>query len=248
MDSVVQKTKNSSYFIKRVLGAALTVGMLVGISVANYTPPVAGLRVTANITLANSKRNDPTNVAVWLEPVSSKSQAAAERQTKDPLEIKQKGKIFSPRVLISRVGQQVDFPNLDPFPHNIFSNSDVRKFDLGLYQAGESRSLTFNRPGVVPVYCNIHPQMKAYVVVVRTPYYGLSNKSGEVSINDVPPGKYTVKVWHERSNQDTLDELARVVTISPDKTSLGTIQVDETGGAFTLPHKNKDGKEYAPSN
>src|SRR5687768_5244525 len=110
MDFDVQKTKNSSYFMKRILGAVLTVGMLVGVSVASYTPPVAGLRVTANITLANSKRNDPQNIAVWLEPVSSKSQATAERQTKDPLEIRQKGKVFAPRVLISRVGQQVDFP------------------------------------------------------------------------------------------------------------------------------------------
>ena len=167
------------------------------------------------------------------------------KQTMPYPTMRQKGKKFVPKVLLVPNGYYVSFPNDDPFPHNVFSPSEVKKFDLGLYQAGDSRDQLMNRVGVVPVYCNIHPQMKAFIISVKTSYYGLSNENGKVEIENVPNGKYTLKVWHERATAETLNKLSREVTVTAAGANLGNIQVDEDGFT-TIQHKNKDGKDYSP--
>jgi plastocyanin len=147
-------------------------------------------------------------------------------------------KEFSPHVLVIPVGSTVSFPNHDPFNHNVFSLSEEAPFDLGLYSRGQARSVVFARPGVVRVYCNVHAQMSALIVVRDNPYFTQPGSDGSFSIGGVAPGRYVLHVWHERAAEVTQ-------TIQVPSSGLGglTIQLDARGYRFR-PHLNKDGKPY----
>lgn len=125
----------------------------------------------------------------------------------------QKDAMFEPSVLAVPVGTTVEFPNLDPFFHNVFSYSKTKKFDLGRYPRGESQDVTFDTPGVVQIFCEIHYSMRAYVHVVTTPYAAVSNERGEFVIPDVKAGSYTLRVWQEK-----LPELTIPLTVTTDST------------------------------
>jgi hypothetical protein len=146
---------------------------------------------------------------------------------------------------VVRVGSVVDFPNHDPFFHNVFSLFDGKRFDLGLYEAGATNSVRFDHVGVSYLFCNIHPEMSAVVVAVDTPYYGVSDKAGNVTIENMPDGRYELHVWYERSVPDALKGLTRSVHVAADSRDLGTIAVPQDP-AFTPAHKNKYGQDYAP--
>ena len=103
---------------------------------------------------------------------------------------------FIPRVLPVVIGTTVDFPNNDKTFHNVFSTSEAKKFDLGLYPAGKSRNVAFDKAGVVKILCNVHPNMESYVVVKEHPYYAVSDARGNYRVNGVPLGKYRLEVWH----------------------------------------------------
>ena len=103
---------------------------------------------------------------------------------------------FSPNVLIVPVGTTVQFPNRDPFFHNVFSYSSAARFDLGRYPRGESKSVGFDQPGVVKVYCEVHESMRAAVVVVRNPFHAVVAPDGTFRIANVPAGRHTLVVWH----------------------------------------------------
>lgn len=124
------------------------------------------------------------------------------RQANTPLSaaskavVDQKELQFIPRVIAIIVGKTVDFPNNDKTFHNVYSNSEAKKFDLGLYASGQSRSVNFNKPGVVKILCNVHPNMEAYVVVKEHPFFSVSDARGNYSIGTAPLGKYRVEVWH----------------------------------------------------
>jgi len=122
---------------------------------------------------------------------------------------------------------------------------DGKRFDLGLYEAGTSRSVRFDRPGVSFLFCNIHAEMSAVVVVVDTPYFAMSDRAGHLAIPDVPDGRYQMHVWYERSLPESLKALSRVVTVSGKTRSLGAIRVVDNPN-FTLAHKNKYGEDYVP--
>ncbi|KAF0250143.1 MAG: hypothetical protein FD167_458 [bacterium] len=237
----VQKVNKKVFFSRLLVLMVLLVTSFSTFQIS-YSAVVAA-KVEATISLVNSKKNDISNIAIWLEPVGSAGRLP--KQTMPYPTMRQKGKKFIPKVLFIPNGYYVSFPNDDPFPHNVFSPSEVKKFDLGLYQAGDSRDQLMNRVGVVPVYCNIHPQMKAFVISVKTSYYGLSNENGKVEIDNVPNGKYTLKVWHEKATVETLNKLSREVSVTGAGVNLGSIQVDEAGFSSTQ-HKNKDGKDYSP--
>lgn len=181
---------------------------------------------------------------VWLMPLG--------QPVSDPAELKpvravlrQKNKAFEPHLLAVTKGSVVDFPNLDPWFHNVFSLFDGKKFDLGLYEAGTTRTVHFDREGVSYIFCNIHPEMSAVVVVVSTPFYAVVSGSGEFSIPAVVPGRYTVHVWTENSSPETLAALTREVDISQTSHSLGLLRVRETDSVRTV-HKNKYGQDYEP--
>ena len=108
----------------------------------------------------------------------------------------QENKSFKPRVLPIKVGTEVGFPNMDPFYHNVFSYSKLKKFDLGRYPTGQSKSITFTEAGVVKVFCEIHSQMKGYIVVLDTDAFCVPDDSGAIRIKDIPPGKYNLVAWH----------------------------------------------------
>jgi hypothetical protein len=108
----------------------------------------------------------------------------------------QKDMKFIPHVLPVRVGTRVEFANNDKTFHNVFSLSEPKKFDLGLYSPGRRRSVTFDRAGVVRILCHVHPNMEAYVVVKSHPYFNVPDSRGNYSLNGIPLGKYRVEVWH----------------------------------------------------
>jgi len=109
----------------------------------------------------------------------------------------QRGEQFSPRVLAITVGTKVDFPNNDITFHNVFSLSRVKHFDLGRYQPGKTGAVVFDHPGIVPVFCDIHSHMSAYILVFVHPFFSLTDDNGDYAISGIPPGSYTVLVWSE---------------------------------------------------
>jgi plastocyanin len=151
-------------------------------------------------------------------------------------------KTFSPHVLVVPVGTTVAFPNHDPFDHNVFSVSDSNSFDLGLYGRGEGKATLFRYPGLVRVFCNVHPRMVALVQVMATHHFAQAGGDGSFTISGVEPGTYKLHVWHERASQ----EFVRDVVVGPN--GVADIQVALNARGFRWqPHKNKFGKDY-PTN
>src|SRR3984893_4325736 len=204
--------------------------------------------ITGKVELAFSqdpnvrKHLDYSGVVVWLEPVSG---AGVMRAASHHAEMLQKNKTFTPHVLAITVGTTVDFPNRDFIFHNAFSNYNGETFDIGLYPPHTTKAIAFNRPGVVRVFCNIHPTMSAVIVVLKSPYFSVSDRNGAVQIADVPPGSYRLRVFHERATEQTLEALSRIVEVPPEGLQVPAISVSESG-YLQLPHKNKFGKEYPP--
>lgn len=191
---------------------------------------------------------DQSNVVVWLTPLDRAVAAPVVASDSKALpKMIQHNKMFEPHLLVIQAGTLVQFPNLDPFFHNVFSLFNGKRFDLGLYEAGTSKTVRFDRVGVSFLFCNIHEGMNAVVVAVPTPYFGVSDRSGHLSIPNVPDGRYRMEVWFERSSPEGLKNLARVVMISaaPSSRSLETISVVDDPN-FTLAHKNKYGEDYVP--
>jgi plastocyanin len=206
------------------------------------------LTVKGHVTVAGSAsraRLDNGEAVIWLNPVGDQVDPAAvgNRPAEGHYQLLQQGRRFRPHVLVVPAGAVVEFPNNDPFFHNVFSLFDGKRFDLGLYEAGSTKSVTFGMPGISYIFCNIHPEMSAVVVVTRTPYYAVSNRQGDVLIKHVPPARYELNVWHERCLPDTLRALSREIIVSPTSTSLGEIPLLEAGDLLAK-HKNKYGRDY----
>lgn len=201
----------------------------------DINPGAAGSRAGADLS----------NVAVWLKSLDHATKSSGALDSRPVPQMVQRNKTFEPHVLVVETGTTVLFPNKDPFLHNVFSLFDGKRFDLGFYEAGSSKSVRFDRAGVSFLFCNIHEEMTAVVVAVDTPYFGLSDRSGRVVIPNVPDGRYQMHVWYERSLPENLKNLDRVVEVSSSKRSLDRIRVVENA-AFTVAHKNKYGQDYVP--
>jgi plastocyanin len=187
-----------------------------------------------------------SDVVVWLKPLDRPAaETALVEKTNDKFQLVQKDKNFQPHLLVVPVGSVVDFPNHDPFFHNVFSLFDGKRFDLGLYEAGATNSVRFDRLGVSFLFCNIHPEMSAVVVALDTPYYAVSDRAGNITIRNVPDGKYEMHVWYERSLPEDLKALRRTVSVSATTKDLGTISIPGNPD-FSPAHKNKYGQDYAP--
>src|ERR1700739_1273105 len=148
---------------------------------------------------------------VWLEPLGDTSVLPFTPQGHYTL--LQKNRTFMPHLQVVPVGRVVQFPNADPFFHNVFSFFDGKRFDLGLYEAGTSKSVTFSRPGVSYIFCNIHPEMSAVVISLSTPLYSIAATNGQIRLRDVPPGDYELHVWVEGEMQPALEKLTRKVHV-----------------------------------
>jgi plastocyanin len=204
-------------------------------------------RLTATVRVMNEKKKaqDSSNVVLWLTPTEGTrfSSAPTARPSPRP-RLVQKNKSFEPHLLVVPVGTTVEFPNRDPFFHNVFSLFEGKRFDLGLYEAGSTRNVVFDKPGISYIFCNIHAEMSAVVLVMNTPYYGTSDRHGQVLFDDVAPGRYILRVWYEGALPDALNALTRDVTISDSTSTLGLLRVP----ASNLPqeHKNLYGRDYTP--
>jgi plastocyanin len=177
---------------------------------------------------------------IWLNPLHA---GAAPPVAPGAFTMMQKNKMFMPRLLVVPVGSSVAFPNADPIFHNVFSLFDGRRFDLGLYEAGSTRSVVFSREGVSYIFCNIHSEMNAVIIALATPYYGLADQQGVFHVKDVPDGDYELHMWIEGQGQGSLDQLTRRVHISGETTDLGMIR---SGHPDQQQHLNKFGQPYEP--
>jgi plastocyanin len=202
------------------------------------------VEVTAKLTIAPrepGRRAEKTPVAViWLSPSGS---TFAPTVAPGNFTLLQKNKMFTPHLLVVPVGSSVAFPNADPFFHNVFSLFDGRRFDLGLYEAGSTRSVVFSREGVSYIFCNIHSEMSAVVISLATPFYGFADPQGVFHIKDVPDGEYELHVWIEGQKQDSLNRLTRRVHIAGEAADLGEIH---SGRPDWQKHLNKFGQPYEP--
>jgi plastocyanin len=208
--------------------------------------------LTARIAIMSegkpARSHEANNVVVWLTPAAGAVKPVTFREAQPP-RLVQRNKSFDPHLLVVPVGSVVAFPNHDPFFHNVFSLFEGKRFDLGLYEAGSTRDVHFDKPGISYIFCNIHPEMSAVVVALDTPYYGISDRQGQVVIGGVPMGKYVLRMWHESALPETLRAMTREVTISATSSTLGVLRLAESD----LPkgHKNLYGMEYdspAPDN
>jgi plastocyanin len=214
------------------LAAALTGATVTGHHAPGHRPPpVTGTLVVWD--KGDRQAADVAQAVVWLEG------AFADSAPPDTATVLTEGKEFRPRVTVVTVGSTVAFPNNDGFNHNVFSVSPEGAFDLGLYGRGRSRSADFPRAGLVRVYCNVHATMSAFVLVLPTGRSARPAADGSFRIDGVPPGRYTLKAWHERA--DAMAE--RVVVVPPGGAADLRIELDARQFK-TVEHLNKFGKPY----
>lgn len=166
-----------------------------------------------------------------------------EQLPKHVYRLTQKDKHFTPHLLVMTMGSSVEFPNKDPFFHNVFSVYEGTRFDLGLYESGTSRTVKFTKPGPSYIFCNIHPQMSAVILALPTPYFGITDNRGEFAIRGVPPGEYDLRFWYERATPKQLEQLGRRITVSGSEMTLPAIEL-ESAPSLAEGHKDKYGKDY----
>jgi plastocyanin len=210
--------------------------------------PAQVATVRGRVEVIGARPSHPASIpstVVWLTP-----QAGSENEipkvaprTDGSLRLVQKNKNFEPHILVVPVGSVVEFPNRDPFFHNVFSLFEAKRFDLGLYEAGSSRMVHFDRAGVSYIFCNIHPEMSAVVITLATPFYAVSTAAGQLSIPDVPYGRWVLHIWSEHGPPEASQTETRDITISEASPALGVIRVPAANGQV-LAHKNKYGRNY----
>ena len=202
------------------------------------SPAGAGV-VEGRVVLARSGTPvpDASNAIVWIEGLHAGGSGAAAQG-----EMRSEQKRFAPRAIALRKNGTVQFPNVDAIYHNVFSVSGTNRFDLGLYRSGVAKERKFEDPGLVRVYCNIHPQMVGFVMVVDSDFAAVTGPDGSFRFQGVPAGTHVVRVWHEEGGETPV---LTPVTVSGGPGAPLTIRLDVTSYK-PLPHKNKYGKDYPP--
>ena len=194
---------------------------------------------------SRSTAKDASRIVVWLTPIDTVQPVSTTTTPRAHYRLLQRNKRFDPGLLVVPVGSVVDFPNYDPWFHNVFSLYRGKRFDLGLYQAGAKKSVKFDRIGPSYLFCNIHSEMTGVVLVVDSDFFGITDKNGHYSIPGVAPGRYLLQVWYENATPESLQALQRQVTIQSDNQSLPAISVKAAKQA-PAEHKNKYGQDYDP--
>lgn len=223
-----------SQFTTAVSRAAALLAVLAG-TVAGQG---AGASVTGQVAILErpgEETEDLANVVVYLEPASPSARAkvAAPTNTTIALEKRQ----FSPRVRVVVEGSKIDFPNQDPWNHNVFSKVNGG-FDTGVFGRNKSKDQVFKEAGVYSLYCNVHPRMTAFVIALKTPYFTQAGADGRFALENVPPGQYKMTIWHDRTNTVVKD-----ITVAA--TGVANLRADlDARGYKYVQHKNKFGQVY----
>jgi plastocyanin len=207
---------------------------VIAVGLLGAVPPARAGTVNGRVELLQKGGRpvgDRSDVVVYLDGVKARPRPA--RAT-----VVMKGKSFNPHLVVVPVGSTIEFPNDDPILHNAFSLSGENRFDLNLYKRPKSGSWTFQAPGLVRVYCNIHPQMSALVLVRDNPFFTRAAADGAFTLEDVPPGRYTLKAWHERAG-----EVAQPVTV-PVEGDVRAELVLDSSTYKRASHTRKDGSAY----
>jgi plastocyanin len=186
-----------------------------------------------------SPRADASGAVVWIEGLRLPA-GAAPASGIARAQMKSSGKKFVPRVVAVARNAEVEFPNADPIYHNVFSVSPLNRFDLGLYRSGSSKGRRFDAPGLVRVYCNIHPQMVGFVFVVDSDFAAVTGPDGAFRFDDVPAGQWEVKAWQEEGG-----EASALVTVRARAEAPVALRLDASEYRPQA-HKNKYGKDYLP--
>jgi plastocyanin len=194
---------------------------------ASATAYAAGGKIAGKVKAEGSAEE----IVVYVENVSG----ASASKTDQP-KMTQKNTSFAPGSLIVKKGQKVEFPNEDKFHHNVFSVTPGNTFDLGMYRAGESKTVEMKAAGETDVYCNIHPEMKAKILVLQNDYFAKVGKDGSFTIDGVPPGDYSVVAWSTKHQPQKIQVSVKDGASSPASFSLA----ERKGGK----HLNKDGAQY----
>lgn len=215
----------------------LLVGIVALLAAGGFV--IAG-RISGHIVILE-KDNKPSpdlgDAVLYLEAPGTAANAAK------PVivEIAVTDKTYAPHVVVVPLGSTVRFPNHDPFNHNVFSVSEPNTFDLGLYGRGEVKSHTFDHSGLVRVYCNVHPRMVAYVLVMENRFYAQPGNDGSFAIDNVPAGRYRLHVWHERIPSEVVKDVSAAGAESD-------LQIALNARGYTWrAHRNKYGRNY-PTN
>lgn len=209
----------------------------VAVSLAVFASTLQGQgRVTGQISILERPgevSEDLANAVVFLDPVTAKSKAPAPTNTTIALEKRQ----FSPRVRVIVEGSRIEFPNQDPWNHNVFSKTNGG-FDTGVYGRGKTKDQKFDQAGVYSLYCNVHPRMTAFVIALKTPYFTQAGADGRFTLENIPAGQYRLNVWHDRTALVTKE-------LTVPATGLADVRADlDARGYKYVQHKNKFGQIY----
>ena len=219
--------------------------IFLGLSLTRSSAAERGIDVDGAVSVSTmsgaSVVADASKVVIWLVPLQGSIAETNGREKK--YQMLQRDKKFTPSLLVVPIGSLVAFPNLDPWFHNVFSLYRGKRFDLGLYQAGDTKTVRFDRPGASYIFCNIHPEMSAVVLTVDSPYFAVSDKTGHVAIPSVPAGRYRLHVWYENADSAALDGLSRDIAVNDEDRTLPAMAIQITRHEIKG-HKNKYGHEY----
>jgi plastocyanin len=199
----------------------------------------ATLHGNVEVKHASKSASGSGDVVVWLTPKAGSVGAPPRARQR----LTQQDKHFTPHLLVITTGTEIEFPNKDPYFHNVFSIYRGKPFDLGLYESGRTRSVRFEHPGVSYIFCNIHPEMSAVVVALTTPYFAVTKGDGTFSVANVPPGSYRLQLFYERASPEELQHAGQDVSITESETSPLKLQVQSSDVPDR--HLNKYGEAYS---
>jgi plastocyanin len=211
---------------------ALMVALMVATNDLQGQGPVSGQ--VSIIERPGENTEDLGNTVIYLDvPAAMRPKFQPSTET-----IALQSRAFSPHVRVVPQGSKIEFPNQDPFSHNVFSKATQGSFDTDTYGRGKTKDNVFKQAGVYPIYCNVHPRMTAFVVAVNTPYYAQAGADGRFSIGNVPAGQYVMHVWHDRAAEQT-----STITVANGGVGGLKYQLDARNYKY-VQHKNKFGKDY----
>ena len=218
--------------LSRFLAVSVVLGLLAVGAVSASAPAGVDVRGRVVISKGGSPKSDHSNAVVYLKGVPN----ALPDTAGSVYRVYQRNKRFTPSVSVALVGSSIEFPNDDNIFHNVFSLSKALRFDLGLYKSGASKTVKAKKTGVIDVFCNIHPQMAAKVVVLDTKFYALTEADGKFRIPNVPPGSYELVAWQPRGK-----DASQPIVVGPGKPDV-RVELVESGDRDR--HTRKDGTPY----